>query len=151
MIFENTRLITPAYIPVKGNVFVHDTGICPVHIIAKFIKKREYECSPAKNKPLLLRLDDGPLPPTHVNHLIKNLILKMKLNPNNYPSHSLRAGRATDLARSLKPTWCIKKWGRWRSNCWEDFYVKLDLTDMAIIANKSLHEMGLFNNSQTQS
>ena len=126
-----------------------DIGICPVHIIDKFIKKREKEYGPAINSPLLLQLNERPVLPTHVNHLIKNLIIKMKLNPADYSSHSLRSGRATDLARTLKPSWFIKKWGRWRSNCWEDFYAKLDFTDMAKIANKSLHELGIFDNSLT--
>ena len=126
-----------------------DLGICPVHIIAKYIKYRQKEYGPAKNKPLLLRLDERPLPPTHVNHAIKNMIIKMGLDPTKYASHSFRSGRATDLARTLKPSWFIKKWGRWRSNCWEDFYAKLDFTDMAIIANKSLHELGIFDNNLT--
>ena len=127
-----------------------EIGICPVHIITKFLKMRRKAYGEAERNPLLLRLDNRPLPPTHVNHLIKNLVLKLNLDPTKYSSHSLRAGRATDLARTLKPTWFIKRWGRWRSDCWEEFYVKLDFTDMAKIANKSLHELGIFDNDLTR-
>ena len=84
-------------------------GICLVHIIAKFLKFREKEYGPAINNPLLLRLDERPLPPTHVNHAIKNMVIKMGLDPTKYSSHSFRSGRATDLARALKPSWFIKK------------------------------------------
>lgn len=124
-----------------------DLGLCPVHIIAKYLKWRHKAFGADIYNPLLLKLNERPISPTNVNHLIKNLIIKMNLNPTRYSSHSLRSGRATDLARSLKPTWFIKKWGRWRSNCWEDFYAKLDFTDMAKIANQSLHELGIFDNT----
>ena len=124
-----------------------DLGLCPVHIIAKYLKWRHKAFGPEIYNPLLLKLTGRPLPPSNINHLIKNLIIKMGLNPSTYSSHSLRSGRATDLARTLKPTWFIKKWGRWRSNCWEDFYAKLDFTDIAKIANQSLHELGIFDNS----
>ena len=126
-----------------------DVGICPVHIIYNFLRKRKKEYGVAYRAPLLLKLNEKPLPPTHVNHAIKNLAIKMGLDPKKYSSHSLRSGRATDLARTLKPSWFIKKWRRWRSYCWQDFYAKLDFTDMAKIANKSLHELGLFDNKLT--
>ena len=99
-----------------------DAGICPVHIILKFIKLRDSEFGKdVHNEPLLLRLTNRPLAQYAINNMIKNLIIKMKLNPLYYSSHSLRAGRATDLARAMKPAWFIKKWGRWRSDCWETF------------------------------
>ena len=122
-------------------------GICPVHIIFHFTKIRDKEYGPSSHHPLLLRLNEMPIPQYAVNHLIKNLIIKMGLNPNLYSSHSLRAGRATDLARALKPSWFIKKWGRWRSDCWQDFYAKLDMSDIAIISNLSWHELGIANNA----
>lgn len=126
-----------------------DIGICPVHIIWRFTKLRdqEYGTDIAWKHPLLLRLNMKPLPQYAVNHLIKNLILKMGLDPSKYSSHSLRSGQATHLARAGHSAWFIKKWGRWRSNCWEDFYAKLDLTDIAIISNLSWHQLGIANNA----
>ena len=127
------------------------TGICPVHIIDKYMRWRESEYGPAIKSPLLLRLDNRPIPQHHVNFLIKNLVIKMGLDPKLYSSHTLRSGRATDLARALKPAWFIKKWGRWRSDCWQDFYAKLDFSDIAKISNLSLHELGILDNSITRS
>lgn len=124
-----------------------ETGICPVHIIFKFTKWREREYGPARKDPLLLRLNEKPLPQYAVNHMIKNLIAKMGLDISKYSSHSLRSGRATDLARAMKPAWFIKKWGRWRSDCWQDFYAKLDLTDIATLSNLSWHQLGIANNA----
>ena len=122
-------------------------GICPVHIIYKFVRYRDSEYGPSLKHPLLLQLKELPLPQYAVNHMIKNLILKMGLDPKLYSSHSLRAGRATDLARAMKPAWFIKKWGRWRSDCWQDFYAKLDMSDIAKISNLTWHELGIANNA----
>lgn len=124
-----------------------DTGVCPVHIIFRFLKIRNSEFINVFDKPLLLNLSNMPMRQQHVNNFIKNIIIKMKLDPTDYSSHSLRSGRATDLARTLKPTWFIKKWGRWRSNCWEDHYAKLDFSDIAIIANIPLQALGLSDNT----
>ena len=125
-------------------------GVCPVHIIARYLQIRWNVFGPNRNgDPLLLTSKGLPVRQQHVNNLIKSLARDLHLDPTVYSSHSLRAGRATDLAKAFKPTWFIKKWGRWRSNCWEDFYAKLDFTDMAKIANKSLHELGLFDNTLT--
>ena len=70
----------------------------------------------------------------------------MDLDPNLYSFHSLRSGRATDLARALKPAWIIKKCGKWSSEVWQDFYVKLDFTDMAKLSQLSSHQLGTVDN-----
>ena len=88
-----------------------------------------------------------PVRAAHVNNLIKALAVRLKLEPTLYASHSLRSGRATDLARAMKPTWFIKKWGRWRSDCWQDFYAKLDFSDIAKLSKLSLNQLGLSGNS----
>lgn len=124
-----------------------DTGICPVHIIFKFCKFRQKEYGPAMKDPLLMRLNSKPIPQYAVNHMIKNFIQKMGLDPSLYSSHSLRSGRATDLARAMKPSWFIKKWGRWRSDCWQDFYAKLDMTDIARLSKLSWHDLGIADNA----
>ena len=124
-----------------------DLGICPVHIIYKFMKVRDGEYGDDPHLPFLLRLNEMPIPQYAVNHLIKNLTIKMGLDPTLYSSHSLRSGRATDLARANKPAWFIKKWGRWRSDCWQDFYAKLDLRDIAVLSNLSWHQLGIADNS----
>jgi len=122
-------------------------GICPVHIINCFLKSRNNIFCDVARKPLLIHLRAMPLRQQHINNFLKNIAIRLKLNPTDYSSHSLRSGRATDLAIAKCEPWFIKKWGRWRSNCWEDHYAKLDFTDIAVIANKSLQELGLSRNS----
>ena len=124
-----------------------NAGICPVHIIFKFTSWREREFSPALQAPLLLQLKGKPILQNHLNFCTKNLILKMDLDPNLYSSHSLRSGRATDLARALKPTWFIKKWGRCCSDVCQDFHAKLDFSDMGKLSQPSLHQLGLVDNN----
>ena len=124
------------------------SGVCPVHIIARYLKIRWNVFGANRNSdPLLLTSKGLPVRQQHVNNLIKSLARDLQLDPTVYSSHSLRAGRATDLARAFKPDWFIKKWGRWRSNCWQDFYAKLDFTDIAIMSNLTLNQLGLSGNS----
>ena len=100
----------------------------------KFLKlhNEEYMYEESRKRHLSLKLVGRPLAPTHVNHAIKNFILKMGLDPTKYASHSLRSGRATDLARSLKPEWFIKKCTGWRSNCCVDEVDTLNVHDHTI-------------------
>lgn len=125
-----------------------DTGVCPTRIISQFIKIRDRKWGSANNLPLLL-IENKPWPikSSAVNNAIKNLIVKMNLDPKVYASHSLRSGRATDLARANTSALGIKKWGRWRSNCWMDFYAKLDYSDIAKISHLTLHQLGIASNS----
>ena len=123
------------------------TGLCPVHIIFKFLQCRNQVWNDAIDQPLLLQAHKAcPLNSGHVNNLVKNLIAKIGLNPLEYSSHSLRSGRATDLTRSNVLSHHIQKWGRWRSDCWKEHYAKLDCSDIARLTSLSLHELGLRNN-----
>ena len=121
------------------------TGICPDHTSFNFIawKKRKY--GDALNDPLLIRLNEKPLSQSHINFCIKNLIYKMSLNPDHHSSHSLRSG--SNWLEALKQAWFIKKWGRWRSDVWHDFHVKLDFTDNAKLSNESLHQLCIVDNA----
>lgn len=123
-----------------------DSGICPTWILRNYLKFRRRKWGKARNKPLLLLASGYPVKPQFVNNVIKNLIEKMGLNPDFYSSHCLRSGRATDLARAKKSAISIKKWGRWRSNCWEKFYAKLDFNDIAILSRTSPADLGLYDN-----
>ena len=125
-----------------------ETGICPTKLLTKFVKVRDDRWGSSRNLPLLLKKDKPwPVKSTEVNNAIKSLIDKIDLNPKVYSSHSLRSGRATDLARANVSAIGIKKWGRWRSNCWEEFYAKLDYSDIAKLSKLSLHQLGIANNS----
>ena len=124
-----------------------ETGICPVHVIARYLEIRwKIWGTRFEDAPLLLTSKGNPVRKAHVNNLIKSLARDMNLDDSVYSSHSLRSGRATDLARAMKPAWFIKKWGRWRSECWQDFYVKLDFTDIARLSKLTWAELGLSGN-----
>lgn len=123
-----------------------DTGICPTRVIMNYLRFRKKKFGKAWNLPLLLNEDGRPLKSQHLNNIIKNLIAKMGLDPNKYASHSLRSGRATDLARAKKSAVSIKKWGRWRSDIWQDFYAKLDFNDIAKLSKTSPQDLGLYDN-----
>ena len=124
------------------------TGLCPVHIIWKFLQQRNRIWTNARHSPLLLQRNNGyPLSSGHMNNLVKNIITTLGLDPRDYSSHSLRSGRATDLTRANVKDIHIQKWGRWRSDCWKEHYAKLDCTDIARLTNVSLHELGLRQNA----
>ena len=50
-----------------------------------------------------------------VDHLVKSAAAELGLDPTLYGGHSLRAGRATYLARQNKPPTLVAKHGRWQS------------------------------------
>lgn len=94
-----------------------------------------------------MQLNNGyPLNSNHVNNLVKNMVTKLKLNPYDYSSHSLRSGRATDLSRCNVKDEHIQKWGRWRSDCWKEHYAKLDHSDIAEITSLTLSDLGVVRN-----
>ena len=82
---------------------------------------------------LLLRVEERLTPPTHVIHLTKNLIFKKKLNSGEVPHRG-----ATELARTLRAFWFIKRCENWRSDCWEEFHFELEFKDVAEVANMSM-------------
>ena len=125
-----------------------DTGICPIHMLQRYLEIRNRTWRDKGSKyPLLITSKGLPIRAAHVNNLLKALAIKIAIDPTLYSSHSMRSGRATDLARALKPSWFIKKWGRWRSECWQDFYAKLDFSDIAKLSKLTLVDLGLSGNS----
>ena len=128
-----------------------DLPFCPVHDLLRFVGLRDalFGSSPLpQHRPLLIQKRNGmPMMAKHLNNAIKYLIARIGLNEDHYASHSLRSGRATDLARSGKPAYLIQKWGRWRSDCWKEFYLKLCFTDIAVLTKSSLHSLGLADTS----
>ena len=66
----------------------------------------------------------------HISKYLKTAVAKYGLNPKEYSLHSLRIGRASDLARTRVARWLIAKWGRWTSDCWEKIYARLDFRDI---------------------
>ena len=117
---------------------------CPIHsALLPFISARDAIFGNDPDVPLFMQLNGMPISQTHMRNLMKNLARGLGLNEKFYVPHSLRSGRCTDLVRARKPNWAIKKWGRWRSDCWLDHYLKLDVSDISKITNLTYNDLGI--------
>ena len=117
--------------------------LCPVHIALQYLKLRDREYGTDPSYPLIMNLKGMPMTQYHFRNFMKRAALYLGLDPNDYSPHSCRSGRCTDLRRANKPDWAIKIWGRWRSDCWKDYYLKLDMSDMAKISHLSYDDLGI--------
>lgn len=143
-----------AHVPVACNSdctgSAHDDVFCPVHALRRYTKWRDRLFK--KWQPLFMNKHNGlPLLMSHINNIIQTAVQIIDLDPKHYSSHGLRAGRATDLARARVLGREIKKWGRWVSDIWESFYLKLDLTDIARVTRTSLQDLRLANTNPAAS
>ena len=112
---------------------------CGPHFLYNYLHKRARKFGKIKpNDPLLLDDRGKTLKAELVTNAIRNIIYQLDLNPLHYNTHSLRIGAATDLARDNVQHFIIKQWGRWRSNCWETTYARLDYLDLAKLTNTTL-------------
>lgn len=118
-----------------------DDRICGVHLLSRFCQIRDALLP--KRGQLFCNADGSVFTHSKLNKLIKRVATSQGLNADRYTPHSCRSGRATDLVRAGKDSRAIKKWGRWHSRCWEDFYLKLHLLDLSILTRLSLNELGV--------
>ena len=124
--------------------------ICGVHILWRFLNLRNKEFGATAEEPVFLQIRNNmPMLQTHMRVLVRNVITSMGLKGEDYSPHSLRSGRCSDLKRANKPDWAIKAWGRWRTDCWKKYYLKLDFSDIASLSKLSLNELG-FQDSTIQ-
>lgn len=122
--------------------------ICGVHILWRFLQYRKRYFEEIPSDPVFLqKRNDKPMLQTHMRNLIFNLAMQMGLDPKDYSPHSLRSGRCSDLKRANKPDWAIKRWGRWRSDCWKKYYLKLDFSDIAKLSHLSFDQLGFQDSS----
>ena len=117
--------------------------LCPVHIALQYIRLRDREYGSDPDKPLILSLKGMPMTQNHFRNFMKKAAVHLGLDPKYYSPHSLRSGRCTDLKRANKPDWAVKIWGRWRSDCWKEYYLKLDMSDIAKISSLSYDDLGI--------
>lgn len=97
-----------------------NTDICPVKHLSNYLALRS-ECS----GPLFIFRDGTPVTRSHYSEFIKNAVNFIGLNPAKYNTHSVRIGRATDLALSGISPEVIKQTGRWSSSAYLN-YIRLD-------------------------
>ena len=94
---------------------------CPVQAVAKYLVSR-----PSGSGPIFLRPNGKPLSAYLVNKTIKACVSFLGLNPDDYSSHSFRAGRTTDLVEMDLQDSTIRVSGRWKSSAYLQ-YVRFDL------------------------
>ena len=88
---------------------------CPFTIIRQYFQLRG-DCV-TRTEPLFIFRDRSPVTPTQMSKTLKLLLKRLGLEPENYGTHSFRAGRAVDLLQYSKLSMeTIKKLGRWWSN-----------------------------------
>ena len=87
---------------------------CPFEVINvyKHLKGGYYD----DNEQFFTLSDHSPVTPAMVRKMLKQLLLKLGLEPKYYNTHSFRAGRATDMLKAGRDIETIKRLGRWRSN-----------------------------------
>ena len=111
---------------------------CPVHAMYWYLMGRKMRFGKIKpDDPLLVTEKNKPISWDQVSKFCWNWILDMNddydltMDPGYYTPHALRVGGTTDLGREGTSAWKISQFGRWRSDCWQDVYIKLDFQDLA--------------------
>ena len=139
-----------AHVPVacNGDCTGDEDMFCPVHVLRRYVEWRNLKFG--DKGPLFVQSNGKPLRQEHVSWLVRTNITRIGLNPKDYSPHCLRSGRATDLARAGVLSRDIKKWGRWLSDCWETYYLKLDLSDIAKATQISLQDLRLANTNPSR-
>ena len=61
----------------------------------------------------------GPVRYATITNLLKRTAIRLKLDPKDFATHSLRAGGASALARGGAPPWQIQAIGRWKSDAYK--------------------------------
>ena len=89
---------------------------CPVTALVEYLGLRG-----GRSGTLFIRENGKPVSRDFFAQKVKFLVGKAGLDPSRYNTHSLRAGRATDLAISGTPDAIIKQTGRWLSNAFEKY------------------------------
>ena len=90
-----------------------DERCCPVKALERFLFQRGNDPGP-----LFTRKNGNAVTRDFFAKQIKFLVTKAGHDASKYNTHSLRAGRATDLAMAGTPDAIIKECGRWNSNAY---------------------------------
>ena len=93
-----------------------DPLYCPVRALQMYLQMR-----PNVGGPLFLTSSGKPLERRVVSRVIKESVHRLGLNSDMYDTHSLRVGRATDLAQQGVPDHVIRETGRWNSNAYQKY------------------------------
>ena len=131
---DNVTLVSTKFMIIKFRSYKHcdqpntkyiirsvpNSVICPVQNMVTYLNYR-----PDISGPLFVFTDGSPVTRQHYADFVKTGADFIGLNPAEYNTHSVRIGRATDLAMSGTPHEIIKKTGRWSSSAYLN-YIRLD-------------------------
>ena len=108
------QIVKIASVDGNGNKFAKRNKYCPYLTLKRYLELRKQLTT--KNKQVFVFADGTPVRPGHLSRVLKLAVKLCRLNPNLYHSHSLRIGKATDLAKNNMSTDLIKHIGHWKSN-----------------------------------
>ena len=91
----------------------NSSRICPVKTIREYVKLR-----PNHTGPFFLHQNLKPVNRKNYSNIVKKSVKYIGLDEDNFNTHSLRIGRATDLAINNYPHELIKRIGRWSSTAY---------------------------------
>ena len=93
-----------------------DTMYCPVLALRQYLLARGQQPGP-----IFVDAAKTPITRDKFAHYLKLCLQLAGLSPNNYTTHSLRIGRATQLAMEGVSETIIKTTGRWKSNAYTKY------------------------------
>ena len=111
--------------------------VCATCTMTSYVKQRHSMFGSEPNGPLFLFSNGSPLTRSLLNQHIKLMVSLLGLDPQLYSGHSLRAGGATDAARSGLSDWELKFLGRWSSEAYQR-YIRLPLEFKASMAKRMI-------------
>ena len=113
----------------------NDTPICPVQAMVKYLKARG-----SSEGVLFIDERKSPLTKQRLSQDLNCTLMKAKIDPSHYKTHSFRIGAATTAAACGIPDSTIKMLGRWSSNAFQ-VYLQTPaekLVEIAAAMGKSL-------------
>ena len=95
------------------------TVLCPYKLVDNFLKIRPD--SRSSSEPFFVFRDNSPVKPAQFRKILKSTLKKKGFKQKLYDTHSFRIGRSVDLYEMGVSVESIRKLGRWKSNCVQQF------------------------------
>ena len=99
----------------QGTNFYKNRNFCPIELLTRYRQLRGDYITDEEQ--FFVFRDHAPVTGDNTRQVLRNSLISLGLNPNNYGMHSFRSGRTTD--RILKCQYSIeavKRMGHWHSN-----------------------------------
>ena len=112
--FHSFKYSKPGHKPMV--ISKQEKGTCPVAAYALYLKVR-----PSHPKAAFVNQDGSHLTAQYVRSTIRSLLTSIHLDPLDYDTHSLRIGKATDMACRGYTDTQIAMAGRWTSSAYKKY------------------------------